>query len=289
MGTSSINIISALIASDQKNGWAPLPIEVKSIIDGDTVELSKKKHLRLLGVNAPEKGEEGYPEAKKELENLIKGRKIFAKILKQDGYNRMLGQVFYMDNRGNLVDINAEILKRGRAHVFLVEKNELDWATESEYKNLQKKAQAKRIGIWALSRYQGVLHITSFHANGGRYPGLKCNVKKNEPPNCEYFRIANIGGPSKNLSFFKFVDCKSGKVRGFPDLLLDPGWSVVVHSGKGANQLEISNQPLKIHLGSQAEIWKDSGAKLIIIDPQGKIVDQKSSRKDFKCELKTRP
>ena len=50
---------------------------VTKIIDGDTFETASRKHpVRLANVDAPEKGQKGYAQAKEDLKNLIDGKEV---------------------------------------------------------------------------------------------------------------------------------------------------------------------------------------------------------------------
>lgn len=83
---------------------------VSRIIDGDTVVLNNGKHVRLLGMNAPEKGEVGYEEAKDFLSEKIFNRKVTLVygIQKQDLYKRELAYIFL----GN-ENIDLESVEKG--------------------------------------------------------------------------------------------------------------------------------------------------------------------------------
>jgi len=67
---------------------------VKKIIDGDTIETSvRKKPIRIQGIDTPEKGQPGYPEAKKALEKLLKGEKVAVTPVATDIYGRTVAKV----------------------------------------------------------------------------------------------------------------------------------------------------------------------------------------------------
>jgi len=84
------------------------------IIDGDTIVVDGDIHVRLLGINTPEKGEKYYQEAKNYLENLVNktvqleytGEKI-------DKYGRILAYVIFEDN------INIKQVENGFANVYI--------------------------------------------------------------------------------------------------------------------------------------------------------------------------
>jgi micrococcal nuclease len=87
---------------------------VERVIDGDTIVINGT-HIRLLGINTPEKGEKYSVEAKNFLEEKIlnKSVKIFFGRYKYDKYKRTLGYVF-LDNE----NINLKIIEEGYANFY---------------------------------------------------------------------------------------------------------------------------------------------------------------------------
>jgi len=67
---------------------------VTKIIDGDTFETSRRKHpVRLANVNAPEKRQPGYQQAKAKLQNLIGGEQVTVDTVARDPYRRAVAKV----------------------------------------------------------------------------------------------------------------------------------------------------------------------------------------------------
>jgi len=89
-------------------------IHVDRIIDGDTIE-SNSTSIRLLGINARERGELYYEEAKEFLENEILNKTVGLEYGKEhyDKYHRVLAYVF-LDNR----NINLKIIENGYANIY---------------------------------------------------------------------------------------------------------------------------------------------------------------------------
>lgn len=96
---------------------------VKRVIDGDTFELANGEKVRLICIDAPEKGEQGYEESTEFLEILILNKKV--KLEKdttdKDRYGRLLRYVYVTEDPDILVFVNQEIVKQGYAEVFRVE------------------------------------------------------------------------------------------------------------------------------------------------------------------------
>jgi micrococcal nuclease len=79
---------------------------VERVVDGDTVKINGES-VRLLGINSPEKGEIGYNEAKKFLEENILNETVrleFGKS-KNDMYGRKLAYIFYKGKNINLESV----------------------------------------------------------------------------------------------------------------------------------------------------------------------------------------
>lgn len=69
--------------------------KVTKVIDGDTFLTSRrKKPVRLANVNAPEKGEKGYGEAKAKLSNLILNQEVRIETIARDKYGRAVANVY---------------------------------------------------------------------------------------------------------------------------------------------------------------------------------------------------
>ena len=90
-------------------------VVVERIIDGDTIEIANKTSVRLLGINAPEKGEQGYNEAKNFLESEILNEKVKLEFVgrKQDKYYRTLA---YVHSDGE--NVNVKLVEKGFANYY---------------------------------------------------------------------------------------------------------------------------------------------------------------------------
>jgi endonuclease YncB( thermonuclease family) len=88
------------------------------IIDGDTFEYNGEI-IRLICVDAPEKGEEGYGEASDFLGSLIIGGelKLEKDVSNKDKYGRLLRYV-YVGNGDEEIFVNKEMVASGNAEVF---------------------------------------------------------------------------------------------------------------------------------------------------------------------------
>lgn len=97
---------------------------VTNIVDGDTfdaiVDLGYGSHMeirfRLVGVDTPERGQEGYDEAKEYLIQEILDNEVYiaSRKFQKGGFGRYLGVVYY--NNGNL---NENLLSLGLAVPYI--------------------------------------------------------------------------------------------------------------------------------------------------------------------------
>jgi micrococcal nuclease len=97
------------------------------IIDGDTLKLwDSGPTVRLLCVDTPEEGEEGYQEAKNFLEDLLYEKPVTFKSSNYsndtDVYGRLLRWVYIsdIDNLEKLTLVNKLIIDEGYGEVFIV-------------------------------------------------------------------------------------------------------------------------------------------------------------------------
>jgi len=85
---------------------------VTQVIDGDTIVIEGGYHVRYVGIDAPEKDESYYLEAKQANEELVEGKKVRLEkdISNKDKYGRLLRYV-YVDG----TFVNAEMVRQGYA------------------------------------------------------------------------------------------------------------------------------------------------------------------------------
>lgn len=99
---------------------------VMNVIDGDTFEYydeisNSVLKVRLLCVDTPERGQEGYGEAKEYLESLILSKKVILKssINDKDKYGRLLRYVYVKDWE-NVLFVNKLILDNGYGDLWVI-------------------------------------------------------------------------------------------------------------------------------------------------------------------------
>lgn len=119
---------------------------VTQVVDGDTIVIEGGNRIRLLGINAPEKGEELYKQAKDFLESkiLLKEVKLEKDVDEKDKYGRYLRYVWLNDTL-----VNAEVVREGLAIAYFFDPN-----TKYQYLIAKSEQEAieNHIGIWALEK-----------------------------------------------------------------------------------------------------------------------------------------
>lgn len=112
---------------------------VTKVIDGDTVVVEGGNHVRLLGMDADEKGYPCYDSAKNRLEELVLGKQVLLEKDKTDSdqYGRLLRYIFI---DGTNVDL--QLVKEGLA----VARFYSDVKYKTEIISAEKQAEENKIG-----------------------------------------------------------------------------------------------------------------------------------------------
>ncbi len=113
---------------------------VTKVIDGDTVVVGGGWHVRLLGMDADEKGYPCYEPAKNRLENLVLGKQVLLEKDKTDvdQYGRCLRYIFI----GN-TNVDAQLVKEGLAIARFYQP---DVKYKTEITQAEKQAQENKLG-----------------------------------------------------------------------------------------------------------------------------------------------
>lgn len=94
---------------------------VKHVVDGDSLDVNidhgmrvnSLNRLRLLGLDTPERGENGYLEAKSFVFEKVMDKDVIVKTYKSDVFGRYLAVVYYEDEMGEIHNLNQELIDRG--------------------------------------------------------------------------------------------------------------------------------------------------------------------------------
>ena len=120
----------------------PSMAKVIQVIDGDTIVIEGGHHVRYIGIDAPEKDEFYYVEAKQANGKLMEGKRVRLEkdISDKDQYGRLLRYV-YVDE----TFINAEIVRQGYAQAQAYPP---DVKCQVYLEAVEKEARQVKRGIW---------------------------------------------------------------------------------------------------------------------------------------------
>ena len=115
---------------------------VVGVTDGDTISVLRQGRaatVRLVGIDAPEKGQAYGQRAKQFAASLAFGETVTVRVSGHDRYGRLLGEVILSDGRS----LNQELVRDGYAWWFRKYSHDLTLA------HLEEEARAGRRGLWA--------------------------------------------------------------------------------------------------------------------------------------------
>lgn len=129
-----------------------IDVVVERVIDGDTIVVSGKRHVRLIGVDTPETVDPHRPvgcfgkEASRFLTSLLpQGSpvRLVGDVEQDDRYGRVLAYVY---RRADGLFVNAELVRQGFANVLTVAPNV---AHTEEFVGLARDARNAGRGLWS--------------------------------------------------------------------------------------------------------------------------------------------
>ena len=132
----------------------PLKTQIATVIDGDTVITREGVHVRLLGINTPEKSrdanpsEEGATAATQFTKQLLEGQHATIQFdeTQKDRYGRHLGHIYLADGTW----VNRRIVEEGYGHVYSFPDNR---SFLGELLAAETKARHAKKGIWQQRRW----------------------------------------------------------------------------------------------------------------------------------------
>lgn len=216
--------------------------DVERVIDGDTIVISNDTHVRLLGINTPEKGEKYYNEAKNFLTGLVLNKTIKTESGKEkyDKYRRELAFIF-LDGKS----VNLEIVRNGFANVYILddkkyEKELRDAWNECVEKggNLCEKSNDKcsdciKLTDWDLEEQNFILDNRC---------EFDCDLTE--------WEVKDEG--RKKFIFGKFILKKDEEIK------------IIVGNGEDNENI--------LYWGNEDYVWTETGDTLFLRDSEGKLV-----------------
>ena len=134
-------------------------VRVVEVEDGDTVQLEKGLPVRLVGIDAPEKGKPFYNESRVFLMEMLGKKRVEVEYIQRqnDNYGRLRGYLFvkcdYENQKyceDNRLNVSEAMVGNGMAKMII----EKSWVKlkpdySEELKKAEKEAQEKKLGLWA--------------------------------------------------------------------------------------------------------------------------------------------
>jgi micrococcal nuclease len=156
--------------------------QVSKVIDGDTIELTTGRIVRLKGINTPEKSMPFNEEATDFLTQLIENKTINLETYGVGKYGRTLAHIFLEDQgpapthiklKSVRVNINKQILQQGLGTLYY-------YKEDHHYEKLKQAEEFARLnqkGLWQKSPDSSCIEITEFKTDEPESLTLKntCN------------------------------------------------------------------------------------------------------------------
>lgn len=223
---------------------------VSRIIDGDTIELSNGERVRLIGINAPEKGQPYVTEASNKLSQLIgyNGVTLEKDVSDKDQYNRSLRYVYV-----GSTFVNLEMVRQGYAFAYPYPP---DVKYADEFEKAEQEGRDAQLGIWKPTNVSITVLYMHYDAEGNDNNNL----------NDEYVIFKNTGPISVNMTGWTVQDNANHLYR-FPTFNLSPDSIVTLYTGSG------TDTDTELYWGRAGQaIWTNTGDTLYLRDSNGGLV-----------------
>jgi len=258
-------------------------VKVAKVIDGVTFRAimpdGSEEYIRFLGIDTPEtipseNTQEEYgnitnleclaewgEKAKEFTTSMLENRNVsieFDSLAGMTGYyGRFLAYVYLQDD-----DFAEILIEQGYARVY----TEVDYTKKSGYLEYQKSAIDNSTGLWACKnqlqqktgKFGGPVIILDVHYDADGDDSVNLND--------EYIVLKNIGDSAVNLQGWYMEDVSLNKYY-FPDILIQSGSTLTVHSGIGINT------PENLYWGSGIEIWDNHHDTVYLYNLSRHLVD----------------
>jgi len=122
-------------------GAAEFRGKVVGVSDGDTITVLRDRRpekIRLLGIDAPEKGQPFGERAKQFTSSLAFRREVTVRVTGHDRYGRTVADVVLLDGRS----LSRELVRAGYAWWYR------QYSTDGTLEDLERHARGARAGLW---------------------------------------------------------------------------------------------------------------------------------------------
>ncbi len=253
---------AATFAYQTLNASAATVVMVK---DGDTIVVDvatlTNVTVKLLGVDTPEDVDPRKPvqfyslQAASFTARMLTGKRVYLTYDAQNVFDRTLAYV-WIKSGDKYVMFNALLIINGYGQYYSKYKFRKDYM--DLFEKFQQYAQEQNIGMWKEPSMVGKaisLTIASVEYRGSD----------------EYVQIKNVSNEQINLKGWKIASMPIDKqIFAFPDITLQPGESVYVHTGPNAG---VNKLPGINIVWTKSYIWNDNGDTCTLIDASSNVVD----------------
>jgi micrococcal nuclease len=225
-------------------------VRVQRVVDGDSLVVDGFD-LRLIAVNAPERGDPLHRPARDFLAELVSGQEIYLErdVEVLDQYGRDLAYAYLDDGRF----VNLELVRAGFAQSFTVPPNV---RYVEQFQAAEATARREGAGLWRPSELPLRIAEINFDAPG----------RDEENPGGEWVEIRNDGNAEVQLAGATLSDEANTRYT-FPSYTLVPGGSLRLHSGSGRDGQG------RLYWGGDRAVWNNGGDAGILRDAEGLFVD----------------
>jgi micrococcal nuclease len=224
---------------------------VIEVVDGDSLILEDGSKVRLIGINAPEKGYPFYNKAKLHLSSLILGKEVRLEsdYPDKDRYGRLLRYVFVRE-----LFVNVQLVKDGMANIYM----ETGLKYIDQLREAEDYAKLHSLGIWKEATiYTDHIYLVELHYNA--------EGNDDENLNDEYLILGNQGDELIDLTGWTIQD-EGNHLFTFPHFILEPEQTVIVYTGSGTNTKD------SLYWRSQGAIWNNKKDILFLRNAEGELI-----------------
>lgn len=250
----------ASLSPTEGSTWA-----VIDVVDGDTIRVARpgvEDTVRLVGINAPERGECWAAESAAALTAILDDGVIRLErdVSDRDRYGRLLRYVLAADGQ----DAGGLLIDGGHA---IARAYPPDTSRDAEYRERQRLAVEAGRGAWARDAcgpgLAGVIDPgtigVEIHADAMGDDSLNLND--------EWVRFTNLGPVALDLDGWGVRDESASHRYRFSGLVLAPGDAVTLRSGCG-----VDTHVDRHWCASGSAIWNNGGDTVFLLDRLGNIV-----------------
>jgi len=231
---------------------APDVHAVSRVIDGDTLVLDNGQHVRLLGIDTPERGQKYWLDAKALLEGKVLNTTVRLEkdVEDKDKYGRLLRWIFAGDEL-----VNLDLVRGGYARTLFYE----DVRYRDTLLAAEAAAKARGLRIWSVTGSQDVFCLGVYH--------LEYNAPGDDSKNLngEFVELRNACTHSLDMAGWRLQD-NSSKAYVFSAFTLNAKATVALHTGQG------SDNATDLFWGLSDPLWNNAGDRLRVWDARGGLV-----------------